>query len=210
MIANITGLSGDVARSRTSGNHAQAAIKETPDSVLIERIAAGNSLAMQALYARHSKRVFRFALRLIKDESLAEEIVSDVFLVVWRKAGAFEQRSQVTTWLLAIARHRALDARRRGWHQPLDETEAETIADPTDSPELAIEKTQTNSAIRVCLAQLSPVLREIIDLVYYHQQSIDEIAAIVGIPKNTVKTRMFHARKQLAKLLYAQGITGAA
>lgn len=211
MIANITGLSDDFTRSRISGSKARAAAKETPDAVLIERIAAGNRLAMQALYARHSKRVFRFALRFLNEESLAEEVVSDVFITVWRKASGFEARSQVQTWLLAITRHRALSAaRRKGWIQPLDEAEAETVEDPADNPELKIQKAQTSAVIRTCLERLSPAHREIIDLVYYHHRSIRDIATIVGIPKNTVKTRMFHARKQLAKLLHAQGVTNAA
>jgi RNA polymerase sigma-70 factor (ECF subfamily) len=211
MIANIAGLSGDLPRSRISRSDTRAAAKETSDAVLIERIAAGNRLAMQVLYARHSKRVFRFALRFLNDESLAEEVVSDVFITVWRKAGSFESRSQVQTWLLAIARHRALSAaRRKGWTQPLDDTEAEAIADPADNPESTIQKTQTSAVIRTCLQQLSPAHREMIDLVYYHHRSIDDIATIVGISANTVKTRMFYARKQLAKLLQAQGITTAA
>ena len=85
------------------------------DTQLIERIAAGNRLAMRVLYARYNQRVFRFALRLLQSESLAEDVVSEVFFDVWRKAGTFEGRAQVSTWLLGITRNKALDARKAGF-----------------------------------------------------------------------------------------------
>jgi RNA polymerase sigma-70 factor, ECF subfamily len=181
-------------------------MQSTSDEVLIGRIATGDRLAMQVLFARHHVRVYRFVLRLVRDESVAEDLISEVFLDVWRQAGRFEGRSQVSTWLLAIARFKALSALRRRPDEELDDETAEAIEDPSDDPEVALDKKDKSAAIRKCLEKLSAEHREIIDLVYYHEKSVEEVARIVGIPENTVKTRMFYARKRLAELLKAAGI----
>jgi len=96
-------------------------MQATSDEVLIGRIASGDRLAMQVLFARHHVRVYRFVLRLVRDESVAEDLISEVFLDVWRQAGRFEGRSQVSTWLLAISRFKALSALRRRPDEELDE-----------------------------------------------------------------------------------------
>jgi RNA polymerase sigma-70 factor (ECF subfamily) len=181
-------------------------MQSTSDDVLIGRIATGDRLAMQVLFARHHVRIYRFVLRLVRDESVAEDLISEVFLDVWRQAGRFEGRSQVSTWLLAIARFKALSALRRRPDEELDEEAAEAIEDTSDTPGVALEKKDKSAAIRKCLEKLSAEHREIIDLVYYHEKSVEEVAQIVGIPENTVKTRMFYARKRLAELLKAAGI----
>ena len=178
----------------------------TSDEVLIGRIASGDRLAMQVLFARHHVRVYRFVLRLVRDESVAEDLISDVFLDVWRQADRFEGRSAVPTWLLAIARFKALTALRRKPDEALDEEAVEAIEDQSDDPEKALSKKDKSAAIRECLTGLSADHREIIDLVYYHEKSVEEVALIVGIPENTVKTRMFYARKRLAEPLAAAGI----
>jgi RNA polymerase sigma-70 factor (ECF subfamily) len=176
------------------------------DDVLIGRIANGDRLAMQVLFARHHVRVYRFVLRLVRDEATAEDLISEVFLDVWRQAGRFEGRARVTTWLLAIARFKALSALRRKPERELDEETAEAIEDTSDTPDVTLEKKETGEVIRRCLTSLSAEHREIIDLVYYHEKSVEEVAEIVEIPEATVKTRMFYARKKLAELLRAQGI----
>ncbi len=181
-------------------------MQSTSDDVLIGRIATGDRLAMQVLFARHHVRVYRFVLRLVRDELVAEDLISEVFLDVWRQAGRFEGRSQVSTWLLAIARFKALSALRRRPDEELDDETAEAIEDPSDDPEVSLDKKDKSAAIRKCLEKLSAEHREIIDLVYYHEKSVEEVAQIVGIPENTVKTRMFYARKRLAELLKAAGI----
>jgi RNA polymerase sigma-70 factor (ECF subfamily) len=181
-------------------------MQATSDEDLIGRIASGDRLAMQVLFARHHVRVYRFVLRLVRDESVAEDLISDVFLDVWRQAGRFEGRSAVPTWLLAIARFKALTALRRKPDEELDEEAAAAIEDQSDDPEVVLAKKDKSTVLRKCLVGLSAEHREIIDLVYYHEKSVEEVAQIVGIPENTVKTRMFYARKRLAELLKAAGI----
>ena len=148
-------------------------MQSTSDDVLIGRIATGDRLAMQVLFARHHVRIYRFVLRLVRDESVAEDLISEVFLDVWRQAGRFEGRSQVSTWLLAIARFKALSALRRRPDEELDDETAEAIEDPSDDPEVALDKKDKSAAIRKCLEKLSAEHREIIDLVYYHENSVE-------------------------------------
>jgi RNA polymerase sigma-70 factor (ECF subfamily) len=176
------------------------------DEVLIGRIASGERLAMQVLFARHHVRVYRFVLRLVRNEATAEDLVSEVFLDVWRQAGKFEGRAAVSTWMLSIARFKALSALRRRPDQELDDEMAEMIVDTTDDPAAALEKKDKSEVLRKTLGALSAEHREIIDLVYYHEKSVEEVSMIVGIPEATVKTRMFYARKKLGELLKEQGV----
>jgi RNA polymerase sigma-70 factor (ECF subfamily) len=194
--------------TKSSGTTSAVATRQRLDATLLESIAAGDKFAMQVLFQRHNVRVYRFVLRLIGNESLAEEIVSEVFLNVWRHAGTFEAKCQVTTWLLAIARHKAVSVLRQRSEAQLDDDMAATVADPSDDAETVLDRQDRSQIIRKCLTRLSPSHREIIDLVYYHEKSVDEAARIVGVPKSTVKTRMFYARNHLAKLLTGAGLTG--
>ncbi len=181
-------------------------MQSTSDEVLIGRVAGGDRLAMQVLFARHHVRVYRFVLRMVRNQATAEDLISEVFLDVWRQAGKFEGRSAVSTWLLSIARFKALSALRRRPDEELDEEAAEQIEDTADDPEAALEKKDKAALLRQCLTALSADHREIIDLVYYHEKSVEEVAEIVGIPEATVKTRMFYARKKLSELLKERGI----
>ena len=181
-------------------------MQTTSDEVLIARIAGGDRLAMQVLFARHHVRVYRFVLRLVRNQATAEDLISDVFLDVWRQAGKFEGRSAVSTWMLSIARFKALSALRRRPEQELDDKTAEQIEDHSDDPEVALAKKDKAAVLRQALSKLSAEHREVVDLVYYHEKSVEEVAGIVGIPEATVKTRMFYARKKLSELLKEQGI----
>jgi RNA polymerase sigma-70 factor (ECF subfamily) len=180
-----------------------AATETFSDEVLIRRIANGDQLAMRTLFARHRLAIYRWLLRLVDDEALADDLLSDVFLDVWRKASSFERRSSVSTWLLAIARHKALSARRRRRDVELNNDLASTVADPADNPELVLERKNREELLRHSLARLSPEHGEVIDLTYYHGKSIKEIAEIIGINEATVKSRTFYARKKLAQLVAA-------
>lgn len=181
-------------------------MQTTSDEVLIGRIAGGDRLAMQVLFARHHIKVYRFVLRLVRNESAAEDLISEVFFDVWRQAGKFEGRSAVSTWLLSIARFKALSALRKRGEAELDDETASAIEDQSDDPEVTLAKKDKGAALRQCLSGLSAEHREIIDLVYYHEKSVAEVAGIVGIPEATVKTRMFYARKKLSELLKERGI----
>ena len=205
MRSHFAGLVPDMAATGRAG---KAQDHGTSDPALIAKIAAGNKIAMQVLFARHHARVYRFILRLIGIEAAAEDLTSEVFLDVWRQAHRFEARSSVSTWLLAIARYKALTELRRRPKLNDDQTVVQA-SDPADDPEASFAIKHRGEIVRDCLSRLSRRHREVIDLVYYHGKSLQEAAAILGIPGNTVKTRMFHARKTLSELLAARGVVGA-
>src|SRR2546430_1708342 len=157
-----------VAYSKTgwaAASPARAAATEPfSDEVLIRRIANGDHLAMRTLFARHRLAIYRWLRRLVGDQTLADDLLSDVFLDVWRKATSFEERSSASTWLLAIARYKALSARRRRTYTELDDDLAATVADPSDDPELVLQKKNREELLRHSLARLSPGHGEVIDL----------------------------------------------
>ena len=184
-------------------------LQATSDEALMARIAAGDCDAMRCLYLRHHIRVHRFVMRLVRNRAVAEDVVSEVFMDVWRQAGSFEGRSAVSTWLLAIGRFKALSILRRKSEEELDQEGATTVADQLDDPEIAVQKKDTGEILRQCLTELTREHREIIDLVYYHEKSVEEVAQIIGIPRATVKTRMFYARKRLSGLLKSAGVDRA-
>ena len=188
-----------------------AAIDNAADSdqCLIQRIADGDQAALRALMLRHQVRVYRFVTRFVHDRSLAEDLVSDTFVAVWRQASQFENRSSVATWLLAIARYKALSARERigAPNEALDDF-SDTLVDPSHGPDVAIERKDSARFLNQCLATLPVEQAMLIDLVYYREKSVKEAARIAGIPENTVKSRMFLARKKLAALLMAAEVDG--
>ena len=146
-------------------------------------------------------KLYRWLLRFVGNDTVAEDLLSDVFFDVWQQAGRFEGRAAVTTWLLSIARFKALSARRRRTDVELDETIEATVADSADDPEITLQKKSRNELVRQAMSNLSADHREILDLVYYQEKSIEDCALILGIPAATVKTRMFYARKKLGELV---------
>src|SRR5665213_1218107 len=192
--------------SRWLAMQTTVAMQTTSDEVLIAKIAQGDRLAMEALFARYRVRVFRFVLRMVRNEATAEDLNSDVFLDVWRQAGTFEGRSAVSTWIFSIARYKALTVLQRRPEEELDVERASAIEDQADDPEVTLAKKDKAAVLRQCLVKLSAEHREIVTLVYYQHKSVEEVAGIVGIPEATVKTRMFYARKKLSELLKEQGI----
>jgi RNA polymerase sigma-70 factor (ECF subfamily) len=181
-------------------------METTSDEALIARIASGDRLAMRVLYARHHVRMHRFVLRLVRNDATAEDLISEVFLDAWRQANRFEGRSSVSTWLLGIARFKALSSLRRRSEEELDEAASESIEDPSDNPGVLLEKKDKGEVLRETLRALSVEHREVVDLVYYHEKSVAEVAMILRIPEATVKTRMFYARRKLGELLKQQGV----
>lgn len=181
-------------------------IEKTPDEALIKAIAIGDRQAMATLFARHNVRVYRFIARLTRNAALAEDVLSEVFLAVWLGANGFKKNSQVSTWLLAIARNKAIAALRRTSPEQLNDEMTATAPAAADDPETSANETSRRTVIRKCLMQLPTAQREILDLIYYHEKTLEQVAQIVGIPYPTVKTRVFYARKSMSELLKNAGI----
>jgi RNA polymerase sigma-70 factor (ECF subfamily) len=173
------------------------------DEALMKAISGGDQCAMRILYGRHNVLLYHFIARMISDAGRAEDLVSEVFIDVWRQADSFEGRSRVSTWMLSIARHKTLSVLHRHQNTRIDEIDMELIADSANTPEEVVLNRDRSAQVRICLAKMSRDHREILDLVYYQEKSVEEVAEIIQIPKSTVKTRMFYARKRLAQLLSA-------
>jgi RNA polymerase sigma-70 factor (ECF subfamily) len=195
---------GTIIPFHRTGNDRKRHISDNSDELLIREIGNGSKSAMRSLFARQQKPVYRFLIRILGNEALAEDLTSEVFLSVWRQAHRFEARSAVSTWLLAIARYKAIAELRRRPGSMLDEHV--DAANAADDPEAALQSKHRGEVLRKCLTRLSREHREIIDLVYYHEKSVQEVAEIIGIPRNTVKTRMFYARQRLSEHLQGEGI----
>ncbi len=176
------------------------------DKELLARIVDRDETALRQLIARHQARVFRFIAARVRDAAVVEELTSEVFVEVWTKAHTFEGRSSPSTWLLAIAHNRAVSATRRRREEVWSDDEAGALVDESDDPEVSLQKSDKSALMRACLQRLSAEHREIIQLVYYQEQSITEVAEVLAIPQATVKTRMFYARKKLSEVLKAAGV----
>jgi RNA polymerase sigma-70 factor (ECF subfamily) len=195
--------------SVTAVKRGDAVVAQLPDQVLIDSIIDGDKDALRQFYLRHYDYVLRIVTRHTRNAAVAEEVANEVFLEVWRTAKSFEAKSQVTTWLMAVARNKALSAMRRRTEAPLDEGYAATIEDPADDAAVSFEKRKRSEILRKCLMQLPRSQREVIDLVYYQEKSVGEAARSIGIPAATVRTRMFYARSRIAEMLSNIGVDRA-
>jgi RNA polymerase sigma-70 factor, ECF subfamily len=179
---------------------------EDDDTELIRRVAAKDRHAFEALYQRHAPRVQRYLYRLLSRPDVIEEVLDDVMLVVWQSAARFNHASRVSTWIYGIAHHKALKARARlagrGTEVPVSDQEPLD----TDGADVVTLRGELGRTVARGLAELSPEQRAVVELTFYHDRSYEEIARIMRSPVNTVKTRMFHARRRLAPILSALGL----
>ena len=179
----------------------------TDDRALIKQIAGGDAKALERLFTRNQTRVFRYLMRLVRNEAIAEELLNEVFLGAWNAAARYEGRSEPATWLLSIAHNKAVSAlRKKREVSGYDDDAAGEIPDDDDTPEVTAQKLDKGAQIKAAMQKLSTEHREILDLVYYQEQSVSEAAEILSIPEATVKTRMFYARKKLGEILKERGV----
>jgi RNA polymerase sigma factor (sigma-70 family) len=174
---------------------------EAPDDLaLIERVACGDTSAFDSLFRRYGPRLRRFLERLTRRPQLIDEILNDTMLVIWRRAGTFNLRSKVSTWILGIAMRKGLKAIERSDRAGVVDAEEVPTSTEPDPEEHAIRE-ELRARIASALKSLSPEQRTVVVLTYFEGYSCSEIATIVGCPVDTVKTRMFHARRKLRALL---------
>jgi RNA polymerase sigma-70 factor (ECF subfamily) len=181
------------------------------DEALMSKIVERDQAALRMLAQRHQSRVYRFAMKFVRDASLAEDVVSETFFAVWQNAATFRNQSAVGTWILSIARYRALTIRERAADagEPFDEEAAARLPDPSQAADATVDHADLVACVRDCLSKLPAEQAMLIDLVYLRERPIREAALVAGIPLNTVKSRMFLARKKLAGLLSAAGFESA-
>ena len=168
---------------------------------LLRRVAQGERLAFDVFYRTYYRRLHRFLEQVIRRPELIGEVLNDTMLVVWRKAGTFNQGSRVSTWVFAIAYRRALKALKRASDRSVEVGMGEDPGQVDSGLEQSLIERDTARRLRTALAVLSPDQRAVVELTYYHGYAYREVAQIVGCPVDTVKTRMFHARRKLRDLL---------
>lgn len=189
---------------------ARAADATASDGQLLARIAQGDQEAVAALYQRLERPLFAFLVKTLRDREAAADVLNDTMLDVWRQAGRFEGKSSVATWIYAIAHHKAISWLRRRREVELNEEAAAEIADEAPLADARMAEADVATAIARLMERLSVDHRVVLQLAYFQEFSVSQIAEILDCPENTVKTRMFYARQRLKALLEAEGIEGAA
>jgi RNA polymerase sigma-70 factor (ECF subfamily) len=193
---------GEVMNVRRAGDDGDAtragkASANDREIHLLQLVAQGDRHALQELYVAYHRRLGRFLARFSHSYPIAEEIINDTMYVVWRKAADFRGQSQVSTWIMGIAYRRAMKALKR-------ESRASQVPwMPGDDqrPDTAQQNEELHEWIGQALSELSIEQRMVVELTYYLGLSCQEIATIMECPVNTVKTRMFHARRKLRRVL---------
>ncbi len=171
------------------------------DAEMVQRVARGDRQALAELYARYQRPLFHYLLQLTPDYGLAEEMLQDTLVAVWKSALSFEGRSSVLTWLIGIARRQAHNTLRRHRLPVVDESELLELPASDPEPEeftlASVERDELVAAFR----QLAPVHREILTLTFVQELSYQETAQALGVPLGTVKSRLSNAKRALRVLL---------
>ncbi len=173
---------------------------QATEIAMIRAIAAGDRLALAALYRALERPVYRFILSRLNDPFEAHDILHDVFIEVWRVAGTFEGRSAVKTWVMGIAYRKVIDRLRRSGRMEMPDEMPDSIDESADA-EACLAASQEAAHVRHCIAELSGEHRSAVTLVFYEDMGYAEVAAVTGVPEGTVKTRVFHAKKLLLRCL---------
>ena len=170
---------------------------------ILAAVAIGDQSAFGRMYHLYEKRVYQYVFTLVSDPTLAEDIVGETMMAVWRGAGTFSGISRVSTWIFGIARHKSLDAlRRTGRRQrEVDLDGAGHLPTQEDNPFDDVYRRQMESLVQRALARLSREHQEVLRLVFYEELPYEEIAILLSIPTNTVKTRVFYAKQHLKQQL---------
>ena len=170
---------------------------------LIDRVRGGDLRAFEQLYRTYHGRLAHFLMRMLRRKGVVDEVLNDTLLVVWKRADSFNGNSKVSTWIFAIAYRKALKALRK-LDDPMEDTFADKRPSHEPGPEQQLDQTQTRAALADALHDLSADHRTVVDLAYFHEMGYREIAEIMDCPVDTVKTRMYHARRNLKSRLAGQ------
>ncbi|NIJ34976.1 RNA polymerase sigma factor [Sphingomonas oligoaromativorans] len=167
---------------------------------LVTRIRARDLRAFEELYRNYHPRLTRFLMNMVHRPQLVEEVFNDTMMVVWEKLDGFNGSSKLSTWIFAIGYRKAMKAVRRQ-DQAVEDKEAENRVSPEPGPDHRIGGQKVQAALLGAINGLSADHRAVVDLTYYHELGYREIAEIMDCPVDTVKTRMFHARRHLKRKL---------
>ena len=187
---------GTLIRPRKNANRSSALV----EGELLERVKAQDVDAFERLYRIYQPRLARFVITLVQRPQLVDEVLDDTMMVVWQTAASFRGTSKLSTWVFAIAYRKAVKARAR-WPEPVADEEWDSRVSNDPTPDQELEHQRLHDALIVAMSKLSAEHRAVVDLTYFQGMGYREIAEIVDCPVDTVKTRMFHARKRLKRAL---------
>jgi len=176
------------------------ALQSDGDWTLIHRIGSGEQAALEQLYQQYYSTLYRFILQITRRVDCVEEVINDVMFVVWEKAAEVVPLSKASTWILGIAHNKSLQALRRGKRADGLALDPESGADQGHGPDVGFGQVETEEVLFALMRVLSPEQRAVLELVYYHGLHYSEIARVIDCSENTVKTRVFHARKKLRRI----------
>jgi RNA polymerase sigma factor (sigma-70 family) len=185
-----------------------SALSSSTEQELLRKVAAKDRKAFEALYHLYYRRLFGYLLKLTRRAELVEEVLNDVMFAIWKGAASFDGRSRPSTWIFGIAYHKALKALARRTEEQGNPEDPEPV--DREEPESLAARRELAGVLSRAMSSLSPGQRAVVELTYYYGLAYPEIAEIVGCPVNTVKTRMFHARRRLKELLPELGVSGYA
>jgi RNA polymerase sigma-70 factor (ECF subfamily) len=171
----------------------------------MQRVVAQDRQAFEVLYQRYARRLYGYLARLLRQPETIEEVFNDVMLTVWQNAARFDHQARLSTWILGIAYRKALKALAQAARQAPDCLPDWPAGHTPDDPETVLLHQERDRTFVHALQTLPPEQRAVVELTFYHGCSYLEIATIAGCPVNTVKTRMFHARRRLAHVLAGFG-----
>ncbi len=170
------------------------------ERALLDRVKAQDVHAFERLYRIYQPRLARFLATLVQRPQLVEEVLDDTMMVVWQTAGSFRGTSKLSTWIFAIAYRKALKARAR-WPEPVEDEPFDSRVSSDPGPDQHLHHRRLHDALVAAMNELSTEHRSVVDLTYFHCMGYREIAEIMNCPVDTVKTRMFHARRRLKRAI---------
>ncbi len=170
---------------------------------LIKRIAGGDRYAFNEFYQLTHKRVYRYLYRVLRSEQMAEDVLIETYAEVWRSAGRFKGESQVLTWVIGIARNLAMNLFRK---KRVNELDIDSLHSQPAIQTHGVEESERAELIARAIDLISFNHREVLDLVFFQGFTYKEISQLIGIPVNTVKTRVFYAKEELRNALKDMGM----
>jgi RNA polymerase sigma-70 factor (ECF subfamily) len=191
-----------VLREEASGsvrNEPEKAAAAT-DIELLEKVRGGDRAAFEKLYRSYHPRLTRFLQTLIRRPTLVEEVLNDTMMVLWTRPDSFHGASKLSTWVFSIAYRKAMKGLRKQ-DEAIEDKDADRRVSLDAGPDDSSSRARVHRLLLEAMAELSPVHRAVVDLTYFHELGYREIALVLECPVDTVKTRMFHARRHLKKRL---------
>jgi RNA polymerase sigma factor (sigma-70 family) len=187
---------GEQGAARSGRTSVMTSPDPRDEARLLKRVAAGDRRAFEELYRIYHPRLTRFLSNLLRKPELVEEVLNDTLLAVWRQPDSYSGASKLSTWIFAIAYRKALRARAR-LDEPVEDPDADSRPSEEPGPEQHLGRQQVQRVLLEAMAGLSADHRAVVDLTYFHEFGYKDIAEIMACPVDTVKTRMFHARRNL-------------